>query len=91
VAQALDKKAHIRGYLMLLLGEGTFARAKTPTEVVMRASAAFARDVGEVIGEMATEFGAAGANKISTTLAEVGGRVVADLAGRFLDNIKRRS
>lgn len=75
---------------MLLLGEGIFAGAKTPTEIIMRASAAFARDVGEVVGDMAAEFGAAGANKIHTTLAEVGSRALADLAGRALEHLRRR-
>lgn len=75
---------------MLLLSEGTFARTKSPTEVIMRACAAFTRDVGEVVGEMAAEFGAKGANKVQTTLAEVGSRALADLAGRALEHLKRR-
>lgn len=74
---------------MLLLGEGTFANTKSPTEIVMRASAAFARDVAEVVGEMAAELGANGANKIHTTLAEVGSRALADLASRALERLKR--
>lgn len=84
-----DKRAHIRAYLMILLQEGVFERARTPVDVITRASAAFARDVGAVVGDMAREFGAAGASKLATSVAEIGGSILADFAARTLDRLKR--
>jgi len=91
VAQTkLEKKAHIRGYLLLLLEEGVFARTKTPVEVVARASAAFARDVSAVVGDMATEFGAAGADKLKAQLVGAGAQLLSDLGGRALGHLLKR-
>jgi hypothetical protein len=84
----MTKKAHIKAYLTLLLQEGTFRGAKTPTDVFARACAAFTKDLGEVVSEMAQQFGASGMASITAKLAEVGGQVVANFAERAFKRMK---
>lgn len=79
-----QKKAHIRGYLLLLVEEGVFQGARGGMGVVTAAVGAFGRDVGVVVGEMAQEFGQMGGNKLAASVVGAGARVLSTIGERGL-------
>ena len=76
------KRSHIRGYILALIGEGTFEGAQTPMETIARACTTFAKDVGSVMGEMTSHFAQAQAPKIQAFAVEQ--------AFGFFDNVLKR-
>jgi hypothetical protein len=84
VSSSDQKKAHIRGYLLILMQEGVFSGARGGLAVMAAAVRAFGRDVGVVVGEMADEFGRTGGNRIVSDLMGVGARAMANISDRGL-------
>lgn len=78
------RQEHVRAYLMELIQEGAFAGIKAPAGVLAKATAIFGKDLSDVVGSMAQQFGVMGGNKLHAILGEVAGIALGVAVERFL-------